>query len=383
MKIVTCVAPVNIAVIKYWGKSNDELIIPLNDSISASLSTDVMCAKTTIMASPLLNESAFWLNGAKQDMNSPRLARCLKKVRERADPSLPEASWNVVICSENNFPTAAGLASSAAGFACLVYALAVLYGVEGEISDVARQGSGSACRSMYGGWVRWHCQGDSIARQLKGPAHWPEMRVLILVVNDATKKHSSTLGMKRSVDTSSLIGYRAEKVVPDRIRDMEGAIFAKDFETFAELTMRDSNQFHAICLDTYPPCVYMNDTSHAIVDLVHRYNEFRGRNAACYTFDAGPNACVFLLEQEVSSFAGAVDYAFPRVGDGADYYKGLGFERVPIEGGLAETLTPAEQGKLKYMIHTEVGEGPRVLENSDDHLLTVDGLPKALGLVPA
>lgn len=97
-------------------------------------------------------------------------------------------NWHIHICSENNFPTAAGLASSAAGYACLAAALAKLYKIDGEISDIARSGSGSACRSIYGGFVRWHMgenpQGtDSIARQIAPANHWPEMRILVLVVS--------------------------------------------------------------------------------------------------------------------------------------------------------------------------------------------------------
>lgn len=74
---VTCVAPVNIAVIKYWGKRDEDLILPINDSISASLSTDTMCAKTTIVAAPTLKQSKFWLNGKEQDFDNPRLVRCI------------------------------------------------------------------------------------------------------------------------------------------------------------------------------------------------------------------------------------------------------------------------------------------------------------------
>ena len=75
------------------------------------------------------------------------------------------------------------------------------------------------------------------------------------------------------------------------------AIEDRDFQTFADITIRDSNQFHAICQDTFPPCVYMNQTSHAVSSLVHKINEYFGENVVCYTFDAGPNACLFLLEK--------------------------------------------------------------------------------------
>lgn len=119
---------------------------------------------------------------------------------------------------------------------------------------------------------------DSIARQIAPESHWPEMRVLILVVNDARKKYSSTSGMERSVETSECLKYRAEEVVPKRVEKITKAIQERNFEEFAQITMQDSNQFHAICLDTYPPCVYMCDVSHFIVEMVHNYNNVKGCN---------------------------------------------------------------------------------------------------------
>lgn len=119
---------------------------------------------------------------------------------------------------------------------------------------------------------------DSIATEIAPASHWPEMRVLVLVINDNRKKYSSTSGMQRSVETSECLKYRAENIVPKRVQGMVDAIKEKNFDEFAKLTMQDSNQFHAICLDTYPPCVYMNDISHAIVDLVHAYNTIKRSN---------------------------------------------------------------------------------------------------------
>ncbi|KAL1518145.1 hypothetical protein ABEB36_001815 [Hypothenemus hampei] len=409
MKIVTCVAPINMAVIKYckcpWlifyiltrceiffhcflgGKRDDDLILPINDSLSASLNTHVMCAKTTIMSSPNLKENKFWLNGKEQTFNSPRLNSCLKAIKDRCDQSLPHLNWSISICSENNFPTAAGLASSAAGYACLVYALAKLYGIEGEISDIARQGSGSACRSIYGGWVQWHKGSsplglDSIAQQLFPANHWPEMRILILVVNDTRKKYSSTIAMKRSVDTSTLIHHRANRVVPERIQTLSRAIAEKDFATFAEIAMKDSNQLHAICLDTFPPCVYMNDVSHAIVSVVHAFNEYKNDIKAAYTCDAGSNVCIYLLESEVQDLVSWINYVFPKSADitQQEYYRGLPLEQRNMDKAVFEGLniTPFDVDLLKYIIHTNVGDGPEVLKDEQAHLLDDNGCPKSL-----
>ena len=173
---------------------------------------------------------------------------------------------------------AAGLASSAAGYACLVFSLAQLFCVteeyEGELSTIARQGSGSACRSLYGGFVRWQKgekpdASDSMAVQVAGEHHWPELRALVLVASAAKKKVSSTDGMQNSVATSPLLAHRAEHVVPERLSKIETAYLAKDFATFGDLTMADSNQFHATCLDSYPPIFYLNDVSRDVIRVVH------------------------------------------------------------------------------------------------------------------
>jgi diphosphomevalonate decarboxylase len=113
---------------------------------------------------------------------------------------------------------------------------------------------------------------DSIAKPIVSASHWPDMRILVLVIKDSKKKISSAQGMKRTLITSDFIKYRAENILPTKIGKMQQAILDKDFESFAELTMKDSNQMHAVCLETYPPCIYMNDTSHLIVDLIHSYN---------------------------------------------------------------------------------------------------------------
>jgi len=94
-----------------------------------------------------------------------------------------------------------------------------------------------------------------------------------LQVSDEQKKVPSAIGMKRSIETSQLLQYRITHVVPERANKMQQAIIEKDFKSFAELTMKDSNQFHAVCLDTYPPCIYMNNISNSIMNLIHSYND--------------------------------------------------------------------------------------------------------------
>ncbi|KAJ8687554.1 hypothetical protein QAD02_023348 [Eretmocerus hayati] len=373
MNTVTCVAPVNIAVIKYWGKRDENLILPVNDSISATLDMDHLCAKTTVTASPDFKENRIWLNGKEESMQNPRLQNCLREIRKRAQVSNGMENWKIHIRSENNFPTAAGLASSAAGYACLATTLAKLYKVEGDISGIARAGSGSACRSIYGGFVRWYSGSDptgidSIARPIAPATHWSEIRILILVVSDSKKKVSSAEGMKRTLETSEFLKHKVDKIIPTRINEMQKAVLNSDFTTFAELTMKDSNEMHAACLAAYPPCVYMNDISHSIVDLVHKYNDATGTIKAAYTFDAGPNATIFLKERDVSEFVGILNNFFPM----SDLYLNGYLKGIPIKAALPSSdllgkicLTKQEPGRLKYVICTKVGDGPKQLPDSE------------------
>ncbi|XP_055389943.1 diphosphomevalonate decarboxylase [Condylostylus longicornis] len=389
MLLQTCIAPVNIALIKYWGKRDEALILPINDSLSMTLSTDQMCAKTTAAVGSDFKENKMWLNGEEvQFEDNCRTVKCLdeiKRIAQLQGTAKFPLDWKLHICSENNFPTAAGLASSAAGYACLVYTLAKLYGVQNEeLSKIARLGSGSACRSIYGGFVQWikgedENGNDSIAVQIENEEHWPNMHVLILVVNDNRKKVGSTKGMQRSVLTSDLLKYRADVVVPKRIFEIKNAIKEKNFEKFAEITMKDSNQFHACCLDSYPPCVYMNDVSHAIIDFVHKYNEMVGEVRIAYTFDAGPNACLYLLQENVADVLLAIKKFFPNDNDGSvEYLKGI---PIDLKNKKDENIfncesKPIGRNFFKYIIHTKIGNGPKSLIE-EESLLNEVGLPKS------
>ncbi|NP_001007423.1 diphosphomevalonate decarboxylase [Danio rerio] len=388
LEMVTCTAPVNIAVIKYWGKRDEDLILPVNASLSVTLHQDHLRTTTTIACSRSFHKDCIWLNGKEQDISHPRLQSCLLEIRRLAqrrkntgDPA-SDVSNKVHICSVNNFPTAAGLASSAAGYACLVYTLSQLFNVEGELSGVARQGSGSACRSLYGGFVQWklgeQSDGkDSIAEQVASELYWPELRVLILVVSAEQKSVGSTSGMHTSVETSHLLKYRADAVVPGRMEEMIRAIRLRDFPKFGELTMKDSNQFHAICLDTYPPIFYLNNISHQIISLVHRYNQYYGETRVAYTFDAGPNAVIYSLQDYLPEFVEVVRHFFPPEVNEEEFFKGLPVCPADLSEEMIRDINmkPTPNG-IRYMISTKAGPGPRVVEDPNLHLLGADGLPK-------
>ncbi|KAH7848211.1 hypothetical protein Vadar_001936 [Vaccinium darrowii] len=170
-----------------------------------------------------------WLTLPEFSLAGGRYQRCLKEIRSRACDYVDEEKgikitkkeWenlHVHIASYNNFPTAAGLASSAAGFACLVFALAKLMNVKDDLellSSIARQGSGSACRSLYGGFAKWimgknEDGSDSVAVQLADEKHWDDLVIVIAVVSSRQKETSSTTGMRETVETSMLIQHRAK-----------------------------------------------------------------------------------------------------------------------------------------------------------------------------
>lgn len=190
----------------------------------------------------------------------------------------------------------------------------MLYPTQGDVSEMARLGSGSACRSTAGGFVLWE-QGvqeggqDSVARQLFSPEHWPTLRILVCVVCRDEKHVPSTAGMQSTVKTSGLMRQRIQHV-PDRIERITRAIEQRDFATFGEITMRDSNEMHAVCLDTFPPIAYLNDTSHQIIRSVHKFNFDKGTVRAAYTFDAGPNAVLFCEDRDYSELKGMITNQF-------------------------------------------------------------------------
>ncbi|KAH8602137.1 GHMP kinase [Bisporella sp. PMI_857] len=367
-------APVNIAVVKYWGKRDPKLNLPTNSSISVTLNQADLRTHTTAAASSSFTEDTLQINSKPQDVSGARTQACFRELRslrsalESADSSLPNlSSLPLRIVSENNFPTAAGLASSAAGFAALVRAVADLYELPSsptELSRIARQGSGSACRSLFGGYVAWQMGenvdgSDSVAVEIAPASHWPTMRALVLVASAAQKDVSSTAGMQTTVATSGLFPQRANVVVPKAMIDMKNAILEKDFETFADVTMAESNSFHSVCSDTKPPIFYLNSTSHAAIRVVEGINKAAGKTVAAYTFDAGPNAVIYFEEENKDIVAGTIQALL----GGLDGWQGKTFVTQDISGLDARAVQVLKDGVTRVIL-TSVGEGPIKTENS-------------------
>lgn len=169
--------------------------------------------------------------------------------------------------------------------------------------------------------------------------------------------------------------------------DISEAIRARDFETFAKITMMDSNNFHACCLDTSPPIFYLNDVSKAIIAVVEEIN--RASTAAGhgliagYTFDAGPNAVIYALENWMPTIIATVNRLFPQETEFSDPFGTFAEQSIddqPVLEGFDSGVVKVggwEKGAVKSLIHTKVGDGPRRL-GKEESLLNEQGVPKVL-----
>jgi len=325
----------NIALIKYWGKYDEDLILPLNSSFSLTLSEEDLYTETEVIYSPEFKADALVLNG-KEDKITQRLRNVIDYYIERSQYPLELngksytreelKDWHFSIVSRNSFPTAAGLASSSSGIACLVLCLKDIFNFKetypGQISEIARIGSGSASRSIYGGAVEWKgvnselffqemiseeerkkLSPSCIATQIFPPEKFDDLEVLVLVSRSEKKDVPSTGGMNLTARTSELFKHRVKHVVEGRLENIKKAMEANDWSTVFEITMRDSNNFHSVCLDTYPPIFYLNSTSNTIIKLISKINEAFGENKLAYTFDAGPNAVLFIHKKYFNDIA--------------------------------------------------------------------------------
>lgn len=290
----------NIAVIKYWGQRDNKLVLPLNSSISVTMDFSLR-TRTRVEFGDFKKDSAF-LNG--KELSGDGLSRVMRIIDTARN--MKGEKQKALIKSENFFPTKAGFASSASGFAALAVATDAALNLRLKspgLSMLARLSSGSACRSVLGGFVKWNtgeCNDglDSFAVQLAPATHWKELRNVAAVTDAHEKAVGSAEGMQLTVKTSPLFKKRL-KELPERIANMERAIKKKDAHSFFSLTMEESNSMHASMADTKPPLYYMNKISHNIVRAVNALNKKEGENVCGYTFDAGPNAHVYTLEKHV------------------------------------------------------------------------------------
>jgi diphosphomevalonate decarboxylase len=282
----------NIAFIKYWSNRNHDLRLPMNSSISMNL--DGVYAETTVIWDESLPADTLILNGAEQAGDPlQRVSIHLDHLRQRLG-LLARAQ----VTSVNNFPTGAGIASSAAAFAALTVAGVAAAGAdlsERELTTLARLGSGSAARSVPAGFVRWYAADtheESYAETAFAPDHWALVDV-VAIISREHKKTGSSAG-HRSAETSDLNAARVAGA-EGRLQTCVRALAERDFATFAEVVERDSNLMHAVMMTSVPPLFYWQPASLAIME---RVRELRADGLrVCYTLDAGPNVhCICVRE---------------------------------------------------------------------------------------
>ncbi|RLE09431.1 diphosphomevalonate decarboxylase, partial [Candidatus Aerophobetes bacterium] len=288
---VTAIANSNIALIKYWGKRDPKLMLPQNGSISMTL--DGLYTITTVEFHPNYERDILILNGRElsEGKEYEEVVAFLNIVRETAG-----ISEKAKVATENNFPTAAGLASSASGFAALALAASKAAGLnldKRELSILARRGSGSASRSIEGGFVEWmrgekEDGSDSYAVQIAPKDHW-DFRMITTIVSTEEKKVKSRAGMAQTVKTCPF--YRDWLLTVDEdLKAVREGILNKDFTQVGETAEYNCLKMHATMITTKPPLIYWNP---ATMEIIHAVQAWREEGLECYfTIDAGPNVKV-------------------------------------------------------------------------------------------
>ncbi|NNN31827.1 diphosphomevalonate decarboxylase [Streptomyces sp. S3(2020)] len=303
----TAVAHPNIALIKYWGKSDERLFLPRTDSLSMTL--DIFPTTTRVRLAPDADRDTVTFNGERAGGEAARrIAAFLDLVRERAG-----STERAVVDTENTVPTGAGLASSASGFAALAVAASAAYGLDGDpraLSRLARRGSGSASRSIFGDFAVWHAGTDDLSSYAEpvDAAAGLDPALVVAVVNAGPKEVSSREAMRRTVDTSPLFEPWALSSKDDLL-DMRSALSLGDLDAVGEVAERNALGMHATMLAARPAVRYMSPASLTVLDAVLQLR--RDGVPAYVTMDAGPNVKVLCRRADSGRVATAVRAAAP------------------------------------------------------------------------
>lgn len=313
MKVVARAHP-NIALVKYWGKRDEVLNLPAAGSFSLTLGP--ISTTTAVEFDERLTADEVGLDGedVSERRAGARISNFLDLVRTRCG----EKRFARVITS-NDFPTAAGLASSASGFAALALAATTAAGQElsrEELSRLARQGSGSAARSLFGGFAEMKMGERDDGEDAHGvgfasEAHW-DLRTLIAITAIGEKKISSTVGMRQTQKTSPLFQPWIDTVADD-IEAAKTAVRARDVQALTEVAERSCLRMHATALGADPGILYWNPVTVAVIHALRAAREESGL-LAFFTIDAGPHVKVFTPAEQAPRVA-ALLRGVPGVGD--------------------------------------------------------------------
>jgi diphosphomevalonate decarboxylase len=283
----TALAHPNIALVKYWGKRDDALILPHQSSLSLTLAP--LSVTTTVefgTASDHVEINGHTAKGSERE----RVLGVLEAVRAQAGGKLGHAR----VVSRGDFPAAAGLASSAAGFAALAVAARAAAGMPADAkaaSMLSRLGSGSACRSVQGGFCEWRRGeredgSDSYAVQRFDAGHWTELRMVVAILSRDEKEVKSRDGMKHTVETSPYYAAWVKDAEAEVPRAVE-IIRRKDLQALGELAERNAWRMHATSLAADPPLSYVHASTLGLIE--HLREQRRKGMPVWFTLDAGPN----------------------------------------------------------------------------------------------
>jgi diphosphomevalonate decarboxylase len=302
----TAQANPNIALIKYWGNRDHVLRLPSNSSLSMNLAG--LTTTTTVEFDPVLKQDVLILGG--REISGPgleRVSRFLDQIRVKTSEVFETSEVSRLFArvdSRNNFPSGAGLASSASGFAALALAASAAAGLnlnEAELSRLARLGSGSACRSVPGGFVEWTLGEDdrsSYAHSIALADHW-DLHDVVALIDIEHKAVGSTEG-HAVADTSPLQAARVATAT-DRLAQARSAVLNRDFAALADVVELDSLMMHAVMITSTPVLMYWQPSTIAVMQAVRQWR-INGL-AACTTIDAGPNVHVICTAEAADEVA--------------------------------------------------------------------------------
>lgn len=301
-------AHTNIAFIKYWGKKNAQLNLPCTDSLSLTLDGYFTTTTSKFISD---NEDQIWLNGQRAP------ASFFKRTQKFLDlcRQLNHCKQKIQVITTNHVPTAAGLASSASGFAALAGSLNKLFQMHlsrAQLSCLARRGSGSAARSIYGGWVWWqHGSSDQTSLAVPIDEH-PQLPICLLsvVFNDQPKKIFSTQGMERARTTSPFYSCWPHIVASD-LSAMKQAIATADLQQIGQIAENNCLAMHALNWSARPAFSYFTDATWKLIHLLQQWRH-ESQLVAYATIDAGPNVKIITQQNQVQQIQARVQHSFPQ-----------------------------------------------------------------------
>lgn len=265
----TAIAPSNIAFTKYWGRKNEVLRLPMNGSIAMCLSN--LFTITTVQFDKKLKVDDITINDEKREKEVEKVSKHLDRIRK-----ITGISEFAKVVSENNFPTGTGLSSSASGFAALTLAGSTATGLklsEKELSILARQGSGSACRSIPSGIVEW-LDGDksetSYAKTIFEKDYW-DIADVVAVVSEGRKEVSSS-SAHEGANTSPFMDFRVAKMKQKNL-ELKKLIEEKNFSGFGELIESEALELHAIYMTQKPSLIYLMPNSLLLMKLTQKWRQ--------------------------------------------------------------------------------------------------------------